>query len=254
MTAKERRLLRSVERKRLRLERKYTAAIRRILHSETVAIRQGIEQSPLSVLDSLDSILSRIDLEGIYKQMYTETANAFRIDEPLEIIKAIDSNAWATIVNDYIASYGLTALLEIRRTTKNITIAQLKPILDAGLRDGLSIAQIATNMQRQTLEYAPKVERYRAVRIARTEIVGVSNWATMESVRASDSSDQFMKRWLPALQENTRPEHAAMANQPAIELDEMFSVGGEELAYPADPNGSAANTINCRCTVIFVRK
>jgi hypothetical protein len=31
-------------------------------------------------------------------------------------------------------------------------------------------------------------------------------------------------------------------------MDKNFLVGGEELAYPGDSRGSAANVINCRCT------
>mgnify|MGYP001804312122 CR=1 FL=1 len=34
--------------------------------------------------------------------------------------------------------------------------------------------------------------------------------------------------------------------------DEDFDVQGEKLAYPGDPKGSAANVINCRCTVAVV--
>ena len=31
-------------------------------------------------------------------------------------------------------------------------------------------------------------------------------------------------------------------------MDKNFLVGGEELSYPGDSRGSAANVINCRCT------
>jgi len=33
-------------------------------------------------------------------------------------------------------------------------------------------------------------------------------------------------------------------------VDEDFNVGGEELAFPRDPKGSAGNTINCNCYTI----
>jgi hypothetical protein len=34
-----------------------------------------------------------------------------------------------------------------------------------------------------------------------------------------------------------------------VGVDETFSVGGEDLEYPGDPNGSPENVIQCRCTV-----
>lgn len=38
-----------------------------------------------------------------------------------------------------------------------------------------------------------------------------------------------------------------LANGQVRKPDEPFLVGGEELMYPRDPNGSAENTINCSC-------
>jgi hypothetical protein len=35
-------------------------------------------------------------------------------------------------------------------------------------------------------------------------------------------------------------------------MDATFDVGGEALLYPGDPSGSAANTVQCRCTVAFL--
>ena len=32
-----------------------------------------------------------------------------------------------------------------------------------------------------------------------------------------------------------------------VGVDETFSVGGEELRFPRDPNASARNTVNCGC-------
>jgi len=35
-------------------------------------------------------------------------------------------------------------------------------------------------------------------------------------------------------------------------MDEPFIIGGESLDYPGDPSGSAANVINCRCSVGYL--
>ena len=61
-----------------------------------------------------------------------------------------------------------------------------------------------------------------------------------------------MKReWVAAQGERTREDHSA-ANGQIVSMNQPFIVGGEELMYPGDPNGSAENVINCRCIVAYV--
>jgi len=46
-----------------------------------------------------------------------------------------------------------------------------------------------------------------------------------------------------------RLDHMAADGQ-IRDVDKPFNVGGEELMYPRDPGGSAANTVNCGCSSI----
>lgn len=243
-----------IERKRRRLERKYAKAFRAYLRKETKAIRSLLERNPLGYRDELDVVLSRVDMEEVYRSMYFDSVEAFKIVDPERVIKAEPTgDAWDEIVRQHLASYGLTRIEEMRRTTKELTVRNLDPILQQGIEGGLGIGEISRTMQATLAEYAPKAERYRAERIARTEIISSSNWASLKSVEISGASERFKKRWLPAQQSNTREDHLAMMNEPAIALDETFLVGGERLAYPGDPAGSPGNTINCRCTVVYER-
>lgn len=243
-----------IERKRRRLERKYAKAFRSYLHEETKAIRALIERNPLIYKDELDAALSRLSMEPLFERMYFDSVEAFKIKDPERVIKAEPTgDAWDSIVRQHLASYGLTRIEEMRRTSRVLTIQNLDPILQQGIEGGLGIPEISQAMQAKLAEYAPKAERYRAERIARTEIISSSNWASLKSVEISGASDRFVKRWLPAMQSNTRPDHLAMADEPAIPINEKFSVGGELLEYPGDPAGSPENVINCRCTLVFER-
>ena len=38
----------------------------------------------------------------------------------------------------------------------------------------------------------------------------------------------------------------------AVKMGGMFEVGGEELEYPGDPNGSPENVIQCRCQALYI--
>jgi uncharacterized protein with gpF-like domain len=56
------------------------------------------------------------------------------------------------------------------------------------------------------------------------------------------------KVWISAEDDRTREDHIEADGQ-AVGMQDSFTIGGWELAYPGDPNGPAEQIINCRCTV-----
>ncbi len=91
-------------------------------------------------------------------------------------------------------------------------------------------------------------KRQRAETIARTEVFSAINEST--NMTFKDNGIQ-RKKWLAAIDERTRPAHAAASGQ-IVKTEEPFNVGGDRLMYPGDPSGSPGNIINCRCTLIPV--
>jgi HK97 family phage portal protein len=91
--------------------------------------------------------------------------------------------------------------------------------------------------------------RSNAATIARTETAPAFNFANQEAWAQSGVVES--KQWLTAGDDAVRDEHRAADSQ-TVPLDESFTVGGEELDFPGDPNGSAGNVINCRCTMVPV--
>ncbi len=107
------------------------------------------------------------------------------------------------------------------------------------------------------LDLAVRVETIMAGRInsdaetiARTEVLGASNGGTLEGYRQSGVVDG--KRWLAALDNRTRDDHAAAHGQ-TVGLNEDFEVGGSLGPAPGQM-GSAEQDINCRCTITAVIK
>jgi SPP1 gp7 family putative phage head morphogenesis protein len=96
--------------------------------------------------------------------------------------------------------------------------------------------------------YEDRLPAYRTENIARTE-----------SMRASSAGSQELynewgverKEWLATADDRTRPEHTE-ANGQVVGINEPFDVGGEQLMYPGDPDGSPENTCQCRCTLLPV--
>ena len=86
-----------------------------------------------------------------------------------------------------------------------------------------------------------------AKRIVRTESVNAANYATNQSATDVFGKENLQKEWIATFDNRTRIDHI-QANGQIVDMDKNFLVGGEELSYPGDSRGSAANVINCRCT------
>jgi hypothetical protein len=116
-------------------------------------------------------------------------------------------------------------------------------------------AIVAENIKTNLLERTP----------ARSELISSQNIGLAESwarqteaqliddaalVSAQGQPISVVKSWQAILDSRTRPEHVEADNQ-EVGVNDSFTVAGESLKYPRDPNGSAGNTINCRCVSDF---
>lgn len=88
--------------------------------------------------------------------------------------------------------------------------------------------------------------------IARTagyQAAAVQNHAVVSSAQLGETEDDPLdKVWIATMDGKTRPSHWAADGQRAP-LAGTFTVGGEAMAFPADPAASARERKNCRCRV-----
>lgn len=96
--------------------------------------------------------------------------------------------------------------------------------------------------------------RGRAVTVSRTETLGALNAgrADAHAAVAEELGGEFENVWLATLDARVRRDHLAADGQ-RVPVGTPFTVGGEHLLYPGDPAGSAAQTVNCRCTTLLER-
>lgn len=117
------------------------------------------------------------------------------------------------------------------------------------LAQGVSLGEAIPAMATR-LRQIERISEVRATLIARTEVVGANNGGALTSTRELPAELQpGLKQWVATLDNRTRPDHAEADGQ-IVGLNEPFIVGGEELDFPGDPSGSAAQTANCRCTFV----
>jgi hypothetical protein len=126
--------------------------------------------------------------------------------------------------------------------------------LERIIRDGGSLTP--EQIDNLTDRYRQRYLKYRAQTIARTESIravqGAQHALTQQAINEGKILPEQVRRfWIYTKDSRTRAEHRMIPNMNSngVGQNEPFNTPLGPLMYPADPNGSAANTINCRCTV-----
>jgi HK97 family phage portal protein len=147
-------------------------------------------------------------------------------------------NPFAQLIQRYIKRTVGDKIKNVSKTTKK---AVKKVIHDIRAEDG-SLDDIAKGIKEKYQDFS----RYRAYRIARTEVVGASNFASVES--AKQSGVVTMKEWISSKDDRVRESHEDLHGKTAP-LDGKFANG---LAFPADYSANKpSETIHCRCTIAY---
>ena len=116
--------------------------------------------------------------------------------------------------------------------------------LRSGEEEGKTPAQMADDLQNEFDDMSIG----RAGTIARTETAGAYNYAALDTAQDL-MPDGATKTW-ETTSDNPRPAHEDADGQ-TVAITDSFDIGGEDLDYPSDPNGSDWNTINCLCILSY---
>lgn len=127
------------------------------------------------------------------------------------------------------------------------TYEAIQTALIEGVEAGEGIPDLAARV-RHVFDVA---SASRAATIARTEVVSAYNGATLLGGALLPADVVGGSEWIATRDGRVRPEHGAADGQ-VVPIGLPFSVGGEALLYPGDPNGSGGNTVNCRCAVALL--
>jgi len=146
-------------------------------------------------------------------------------------------------VDEFLKTYVPKFADRVLDTTRNVIVLDM---LKKAQDEGLSIPDLADMIKGQYTQW----DDYRATMIARTETIRSSNAGGLEAIRQAEIPG---KQWLSTNDDRTRPDHEDAQGQ-IVTIDEPFDVGGESLMFPGDPDGSADQTVNCRCTVLPVQE
>ena len=176
----------------------------------------------------------------------------------LENKKDISVLGIMTITNDqfnkWVDRFGLAKSTEINQTTKKQLLEALRSSLTESIENGDSMKNTKDKLQESAEDVFEELSDARAMMIARTETGTSVNYGQTETYRASGIEQ---KEWIATLDDRTRESHLLMDGK-IVSIDETFEVenlsegGVDNMMYPLDPNGSAGNVCNCRCSILPV--
>jgi SPP1 gp7 family putative phage head morphogenesis protein len=183
----------------------------------------------------------RATWQGIVEEIGKETYNNLKSAAGFEI-KAEDAfNPWEATIQNYIKSTAASKVVKMHHSSKKA----IRNIIDKQRADDATLDDIAKAINDKYKDFS----RYRAFRIARTEIVGASNYASIKSAEQSEVVD--FKEWASSGDKRVRESHEKVDGQ-KIPLNERFKNG---LLFPADYSADKpGETIQCRCTLVYFTK
>jgi hypothetical protein len=179
-----------------------------------------------------------------YNQFRKSHAGAY---ETKDINEDIRRSVWLRQLLDYVD----TDCGElIQETTRNL-FAGIQSNAQKAIQLAAQEGWGAERTAKEIIKLQGRIDRNTAMRIARTEVMRASNEGAMKGV--AQFGIALYKVWLSTSDGRERDWHGSM-NGVKVDMNENFTVNGEPMKQPGDPDASAKNTINCRCAVAFEPK
>ncbi len=176
-------------------------------------------------------------LNGCYEQGFVGTMYDMAKQGVPLIIPIDQAAAVKAVLTDSKVSKGLYNALGVN--VGNLKKAITREI-SRGIASALPYRDIARNLSSVT-----KAPFSRTKTITRTEGHRIQQTSAADAqFAAKKKGADVVKQWDASLDARTRDSHASIDGE-IREIDDKFSNG---LRFPGDPNGPAAEVINCRCT------
>ena len=185
----------------------------------------------------IDDSIVKINIE----RFYIKTGVAFAKAQVKSLRGGMElkqEEDWEIIIREFIRTRTGKKISQVIQSETDDIIRITKKVVQQGIDEGWGMDKIARAIQKTQAE----MDLWKALRIARTEVVTASNIGV--KVGADELPGNKVKVWISTFDQRSRPEHMAMDGV-RVAMNEMFNVNGEMMEFPGDPNASAGNIINC---------
>lgn len=232
----------AIERERIALERKYTRTFYNFLRQMWSELEQVMQDSEIENIEKI--------APGIVDS-YRDKLRKLIIDVNIDIMKYFGERILKELYKfqfdpynqgcmNWASQNAANKVVGILEATKNIIRKAIEDTIQNNKDTPYAVNKIKAAGFTQT----------RALRIARTELVGASNAGSKFAM--DQTGLQYEKTWVSARDPRVREAHRNADGQ-TVPQDELFTVMGEKLEFPGDNThgAGAANVVNCRCTTVF---
>ena len=226
---------------------KYERAIAREIQRATIDTLRRLQRDELLAADVARNEHSK-RLERILNALWVESGEAIGgVMESMKSAARFERKEFFTAPNATMAAANYARIFSSTKITQisDTTISDVQAVIAEGIAAGRTEQEIA----RLVRSVAPIKSASRAQTIARTESGGASSFVAQSM--AELSGVELVRVWVAVTSsDRTRTDHHEADGQERG-MNEPFDVGGEQLMYPSDPNGSAHNVITCCCQVVY---
>ena len=187
------------------------------------------------------------DFKAWYKDHFIRAGNAgmqatkgdlFKDEE----FKAAEPTSWTFTMSKEQEKKLMKMVFESGTEITKTTIQKIYDTLLTAQAQNMTIEQFTQAIH----EKVSDMSIWRARMWARTESVKVDGFGQLEGFKETEFVEK--KGWMCAFVKDSRDDHMK-ANDQEVKLNEDFNVGGEAMAFPGDPRGSAGNVVNCMCGI-----
>ena len=201
-------------------------------------------------------------IESLFIDIYTVTGVDFA-KKQIDLIKSGNPNLklkqdWEILESQWVRDMREFAVTRCAQKIQISTRTLFEDIVNVSRSVFTQVPETgwgADRIAKEIMKRQGQIDAFRALRIARTEIVGASNEGSF--LGAQSFPVEVNKVWVATFDGKGRPEHENM-HDTSIKLSEKFvvplppTIGGEsEMDYPGDPDAHPANVIQCRCGVVY---
>lgn len=141
-------------------------------------------------------------------------------------------------VKTHLEDFSGTRIKKVNDTTRDR--------ISKALAEGVENGEDADELAKRVSGVFADAKGYRAKAIARTEVGRSASFASLQGYKQSGVVPK--KEWVATQDDRTRDEHAYLGEQPPIDIDDDFEVGGDKAQHPGEFSEPGLS-INCRCTI-----
>lgn len=244
---------RKLQRRRNAWENKFSALFRISLNKQFRDLAERINDQNYNSIKpefSPDEIEKR--MTELYKAVGTDFARSqlteLKGNDPAILTKETE-DIWVNYMANFVKRRLWTRIQSINQTSIEIAGRIINDALEESINEGLGAYETATKVKKNLIQKGIEYNQWRALRVARTEIMTASNIGSLEGAKAS--GEQLEKYWIATYDDRTRDTHMEVESQNPRGMNEGFRVGAWLMECPGDPDGGPEEVINCRCGIAF---